>query len=76
MSVQREGLVAAGDGVRVLARDPGAASVSDFVRVYGFDRGDAATLQRLIAVAALPAKWRDRFERQLATVSGPPATGA
>jgi MOSC domain-containing protein YiiM len=66
VSVAREGSVTAGDTVDILSRDPNAVSVSDFVRVYAVDRQDAATIQRLLRVASLPAKWRERFGQRLA----------
>ena len=67
VSVAREGLVTAGDTVDVLSRDPNAVSIADFVRVYAVDRQDVATMQRLLQVESLPAKWRERFGQRLAT---------
>jgi MOSC domain-containing protein YiiM len=68
VAVAREGLVAAGDTIEVLSRDRNGVSVADFVRVYASDTDDVATMLRLMEVAALPAKWRERFERRLANL--------
>ena len=61
---------AAGDRLERTAQDPRGVTIADFVRVQSFDRGDAATLRRLIEVPALPPKWRERFLSQLQAVPG------
>jgi 3-alpha domain len=35
-------------------------------RIYASNRDDRATLERLVAVDALPDDWRSYFEKQLA----------
>lgn len=65
-AVASEGVVAAGDPITVIGRDPGGVRVSDITRLYAFDKEDAATLRRAIAVPALPEMWRDFFAERLA----------
>jgi MOSC domain-containing protein YiiM len=70
LAVQREGLVAAGDPITVIARDKRGVRVTDFTRVYAFEPKDQDTLRRIIAVPALPEGWRTRFTAQLAALAG------
>lgn len=64
-SVAQEGSVAAGDPIRILARDERAVPVAEITRLYGFDRDDGTALRRVISLPALPASWRDFFREQL-----------
>ncbi len=65
-SVQREGEVAAGDGLELIGRDGGGVTVADVVRLYAHERGDVETLRRAVNVEALPESWREHFRQQLA----------
>ena len=62
LAVEVEGEVGAGDQIEVLARHPDRVPVAEIIRVYTSDRGDLATIQRLIALDALPEDWRRYFQ--------------
>lgn len=68
-SVQREGEVAAGDDIELLARDEHNVTVADITRWYAHDKQDVETMKRAIALEALPDGWRDHFRKLLAKVS-------
>ena len=65
LAVEVEGDVGAGDRVEILARHPARISVSEVIRVYASDRGDLATMERLVALDALPEDWRRYFDTTL-----------
>jgi MOSC domain-containing protein YiiM len=65
LSVLREGMIQAGDTFELLHRDEWEVTVADITRLYAFERDDLATLQRAIAVEALPESWRSYFEHQI-----------
>jgi MOSC domain-containing protein YiiM len=64
-SVAREGEVAAGDRVELLARDENNVTVADITRLYSRDRDDFDTMRRAVEVEALPDAWRQHFRQQL-----------
>jgi MOSC domain-containing protein YiiM len=67
LAVTREGEVAAGDEIHLLARDSNAVPVSEITRLYttkSFDDADAAVLQRILQVAAVPDSWKLYFEER------------
>ncbi len=64
-SVQREGEVGAGDKVELVERDHNEVTVADITRLYAHDRSDVETMQRALAVAALPESWREFFRQRL-----------
>lgn len=64
-SVAREGEVAAGDEVELLARDENNVTVADITRLYSRDREDFDTMRRAVEVEALPDSWRQHFKQQL-----------
>lgn len=66
LAVDVEGDVGAGDRVERLGRDPARIPVGEITRVYASDRDDRATLERLVALEALPEEWRRYFEQRLA----------
>jgi len=66
LAVAVEGDVGAGDLFVTIARDPARIPVAEITRVYASDRDDRATIERLVALAALPDDWRGFFENQLA----------
>jgi MOSC domain-containing protein YiiM len=70
LAVQVEGDVGAGDRVHTLALHPARIPVADVTRVYASDRGDFATIERLVALDALPEDWRSHFEQKLARAAG------
>lgn len=65
-AVEAEGDVGAGDSVERIARDPARIAVSEVTRVFASDRDDFATMERLVAVDALPEDWRGFFLKKLA----------
>jgi MOSC domain-containing protein YiiM len=65
LAVEAEGVVAAGDRIETLARHPARIPVAEITRVFASDRGDLATLERLVALDALPDDWRAYFEQAL-----------
>jgi MOSC domain-containing protein YiiM len=65
LAVEVEGDVGAGDRVEMLARHPARIPVAEITRVYAIDRDDVATIERLVALDALPEDWRRYFEKQL-----------
>ena len=66
LAVEVEGDVAAGDRVKTLARHPARIPVAEIIRVYASDRDDLASIERLVALDALPEDWRRYFEKKLA----------
>jgi MOSC domain-containing protein YiiM len=67
-SVQREGEVSAGDEIELLGRDEHNVTVADITRLYARDKSDVETMQRAIALAALPDSWREHFRQRLARI--------
>jgi MOSC domain-containing protein YiiM len=68
LAVTREGEVAAGDEIKLLARDPLAVPVSEITRLYiakEFSSADVASLQKALQVAALPESWKEYFRERL-----------
>jgi len=68
-----EGEVGAGDAVETVARHPAQIPVAEITRAYASDRDDLATVERLIALDALPNDWRRYFAKRLAALSTPTA---
>jgi MOSC domain-containing protein YiiM len=64
-SVLEEGEVAAGDEIKLVARDPNDICVEDITKLYSTDRDNDALKRRAIAVEALPFSWRNFFLKQL-----------
>jgi MOSC domain-containing protein YiiM len=69
LAVEVEGEVEEDDRVELLARDRAPIPVSEITRVYANDRDDLATMERLVALDALPEDWRSYFVERLAAVS-------
>ena len=63
--VVTEGPLSAGDPFERIHADPAAIPVSDVARVFLFDRGDSATIERLAAHERLDPAWRDHFVERL-----------
>jgi len=59
--VVTEGELSAGDSFERIHADPEAIPVSDVARVYLFDRGDTATIERLAEHGRLDPAWRAHF---------------
>ena len=65
LAVVREGMVAAGDAVRLVAGEQHGVSVADIVGLYTSSGADHALLQRAAELAALPESWRDYFRSRI-----------
>ncbi|MGH9551919.1 MAG: MOSC domain-containing protein [Terriglobales bacterium] len=68
LAVTREGEVAAGDEIRLIARDPNDVPVSEITRLYIAKRyadDDVTWLQRALQVQALPESWKGYFRERL-----------
>jgi len=66
-AVAREGQVAAGDEIQLLARDPNGVPVSEITRLYtaeSFNGDDAASVQRILQVDAVPESWKQYLEER------------
>jgi MOSC domain-containing protein YiiM len=66
LAVEVEGDVRAGDPIELIACHPARVPVAEITRVYASDRDDRATIERLVAIDALPEDWRSYFQKQLA----------
>jgi len=65
--VVKEGEVQEGDVLEPIHRDPEAIPIYDIARVYVFDRGDAAAMERLSAHPRLDPSWKEHFVERLAS---------
>lgn len=68
-AVLREGPVASGDPISLMACDRGRVPVADVTRVFAQERDDFATMRKLVALRALPQGWRTYFAERLAEKS-------
>ena len=66
LSVSKEGDVAAGDAITILARDRHAISVPDIVGLYTADKSNQDLLRRVTVLPGLPENWREYFRGRLA----------
>jgi len=66
LRVLREGEVGAGDAIEVVEHDPRQVPVTEVTELYVARTVDPARLERVMAVPALPASWRDWFAERLA----------
>jgi MOSC domain-containing protein YiiM len=69
LAVTREGEVGSGDEIKPIAADPNGVPVSEITRLYAEKRygdSDAALVQRVLRVAALPDSWKEYFRERLA----------
>jgi len=68
LAVVREGTVGASDEISIVSRDPQAVPVSEITRLYvskNYDDSDAASVERVLKVAALPDSWKDHLRDRL-----------
>jgi MOSC domain-containing protein YiiM len=65
-SVEKEGIVTAGDSIAFLSRDPNGITVAETNQVYAHDMYNRELLEKAIATAALPEEFRDYYARRLA----------
>jgi MOSC domain-containing protein YiiM len=64
-SVLEEGEVAAGDEIKLVARDPNNITVTDITKLYSTEKHNDELKRRAIEVEALPESWRNYFKKQL-----------
>ena len=64
-AVTREGDVAAGDPITVLARHALAMTVAEIVSLYTADAANQDRLRQASELSALPEAWRDYFRKRL-----------
>ena len=63
--VLEEGVLEAGDEIKLISRDSGDVTVADIVRLYTTEKSNADLMRRAISVPALGETWRESFEDQL-----------
>jgi MOSC domain-containing protein YiiM len=69
-AVTREGELGAGDAIERLERDTGGLTVADVVKLYVEDDDKQPLLERASRHPALPASWRDYFQKRLWAADG------
>lgn len=65
LAVRKEGIVASGDGIQLLSRDPQKITVADVTGLYLRDDEDVERMRRALQSEALPEGWRAYFTKQL-----------
>jgi len=73
IAVSREGQVAAGDEIRLIAQDENSVAVSEITRLYvtkRFAPEDVHSLRRAMRISALPQSWKDYFAERIAKAGG------
>lgn len=65
LAVAKEGEVAAGDAIELMARDENGITVADIVELYTADAAKQDFLQRVTELPALPESWRAYFRKRL-----------
>lgn len=66
-SVEKEGVVEAGDSFRQITRDDHAITISELNSLYVRDKYNRDLLEKAINTAALPEDWRGYFLKRLET---------
>lgn len=66
LAVAREGVVAAGDPIEVLERDPRGFGVTEVARLFARDRDDVDGMRRAADLDVLPESWRHYFRKRIA----------
>jgi MOSC domain-containing protein YiiM len=72
LAVKKAGEVGAGSEITLIAQNPEAISITQFNRLYvakTYTPSDAAVIQRLRKIAALPQDWKDHFAMRLEDVN-------
>jgi MOSC domain-containing protein YiiM len=65
VAVITEGVITAGDGIRLVPGDQHGVSVAEIVRLYTSRAPEQSSLRRAGALAALPESWREHFRSRL-----------
>jgi MOSC domain-containing protein YiiM len=64
-SVEKEGVVAAGDLFHLIARDENAITIAEMNRLFVREKYNRELLEKAIYTAALPEDWREYFRERL-----------
>jgi MOSC domain-containing protein YiiM len=64
-AVVREGMVSAGNALKLIEQEQQEISVADITRLYAFEKSDVKSLRRAIEVEALPESWKGYFRHRL-----------
>ena len=64
-AVAKEGEVAAGDSIELIAHDENGVTIADIVELYTADSAKQELLQRVSELASLPESWRAYFRKRL-----------
>jgi len=70
LAVLKEGDVAAGDSIDLVAEDENKITVTDVVALYTDDGADQDLLRRASKLSALPDSWREYFRERLLAPDG------
>jgi MOSC domain-containing protein YiiM len=68
LAVTREGVVSAGDQIKMIARDPNAVAISEITRLYmakSYGNDDLLAARKALLVEALPETWKGYFRARL-----------
>ncbi len=68
LAVTREGDLNVGDEMRLVSSDPNRVPVAEIVRLYAiksYSTADAASVQRVLQVEAVPESWKGYFRERL-----------
>lgn len=65
LAVAREGDIAAGDRIEIVARDERGLTVAQVAALYTDDEPERALLERAALHPILPQSWRERFRKRL-----------
>jgi MOSC domain-containing protein YiiM len=68
-SVEKEGLIQAGDGFVLLNREGEGITIAEMNQLLVEDRYNSNLLEKAIATTALPEDWRDYFAKRLDAVT-------
>lgn len=69
-AVVKEGQIAAGDAIELIARDDHGVTVADVVALYTADAANQDLLRKVSDLPALPESWRDYFRKRLWSPDG------
>lgn len=64
-SVEREGIVAAGDSITFLSTESQAITIAEMNVLFADNKYDRELLGKAISTPALPESWREYFEQRL-----------
>jgi len=69
VAIVQQGEVGAGDAIERVSRDPNGVPVSEITRLYAekrYAKSDAAVIEKMLQLDALPESWKDYFLDRLA----------